>query len=160
MCNPDNMRMMCEIEDRILKALCEETMNGLEGVDAEELGEAVDMVKDMAKAKYYASVVEAMNADKHGTMPARWSEGRHENRYGPVWDDGSMMRLGAYEHYKRARDEYRSDGSHECRKKMEAKADEYMREMEEAVRDIWKDADQMRRERMKAAILSMVNGLM
>jgi hypothetical protein len=160
MCNPDNMRMMCEIEDRILKALCEETENGLGCVDAEELGEAVDMVKDIAKAKYYASVVEAMNAEKYGAMPERWSEGRHENRHGPEWNDGSMERLGAYDHYRKARDEFKGSGSHDHRRKMEECADSYLHEMEEAVRDIWKDADQMRRERMKAAIMSMVNSLM
>ena len=156
MCSPDNMRMMCEIEDRILKMICAETSDGLENVETEELGEAVDMVKDLAKAKYYASVVEAMNAEKYGDMPARHSEGR----YGPEWEDGSMERMGAYDHYKMARTGYHGSMTAENRAKMERHADEYMREVEAAIRDIWKDADQMHREKMKSHLMSMASGLM
>ena len=156
MCSHDNMRMMCTIEDRLLKALCEETADGLESVSAEELGEVVDMVKDMAEAKYYASVVEAMNAEKYGDLPERHSEGRH----GPVWDDGSMMHGGAYDHYKKAREEHRGHSTPESRRKMEEWAEKHMKEMEESVKDIWKDSDQMHRDKIKSALVSMANGLM
>lgn len=155
MCNSDNMRMMCTIEERLLKALCEETCEGLENVSAEELGEVVDMVKDLAEAKYYASVVEAMDAEKYGDVPKMHSEGR----WGPVWDDGSMERMGAYDHYKKARSDHHAHGTHDSKGKMDEWADKYMKEMEDAVRDIWKDSDQMHRDKMKSALISMVNGL-
>ena len=160
MCNPENMSMMCKVEKRILEALCEETERGLAEVDTDELGKAVDMVKDMAEAKYYASVVEAMNAEKYGEMPERWSEGRHKTAYGPVWDDGSMMRGGAYDKYVKARDGFHGHASDENRRMMEESADEYIREMEKAVREMWSDASHMHRERMRNAIMTMANGLM
>lgn len=156
MCSPDNMRMMCEIEDRILKMICAETADGLESVETDELGEAVDMVKDLAKAKYYASVVEAMNEEKHGPMPPMHSEGR----WSPVWEDGSMERMGAYDHYKAARAGYHGSMTAENRMKMERMADDYMKEVEASIRDIWKDADQMHREKMKSHLMSMASGLM
>lgn len=39
-------------------------MGNLENVDAKELGEAVDMIKDLAEAEYYCSVKKAMDESK------------------------------------------------------------------------------------------------
>jgi hypothetical protein len=39
----------------------ESQMNHLEAVDAEELGEAIDMLKDLEEAIYYTTITEAMN---------------------------------------------------------------------------------------------------
>lgn len=43
-----------------LMSCVESQMHNLKDVDAEELGEAVDMVKDMEEAIYYCTIVEAM----------------------------------------------------------------------------------------------------
>lgn len=43
-----------------LMSCVESQMHNLQDVDAEELGEAVDMVKDMEEAIYYCTIVEAM----------------------------------------------------------------------------------------------------
>jgi len=46
-------------------------MGHLESVDAKELGEVVDMIKDLEEAMYYCVIIEAMEkGDKEG-----WGEG-------------------------------------------------------------------------------------
>lgn len=167
MCGTEEMRMMHEVEERLLTMLGDETSRGLSGIDARELGEVVDMVKDLAEAKYYASVVEAMNAEKYGYMPKRDSRGRYmgyedrsEPMRGPVWDDGSMQRTGgAYDRYKSARMGYHQQATADNRMRMEQSADEYMKEFEDSLREIWGDADQRQRSKMKAALVAMANGL-
>lgn len=46
--------------EETLACLLESQMGNLEQVDAAEMGEVVDMIKDIEEAKYYASVVQAM----------------------------------------------------------------------------------------------------
>lgn len=40
-------------------------MGDLKNVDAKELGEAVDMIKDLSEAIYYCTITEAMNGNGH-----------------------------------------------------------------------------------------------
>ena len=50
-------------------------MGNLHNADTKELGEAVDMIKDLSEAIYYCTITEAMNKkEEHG----------HESRYYPV----------------------------------------------------------------------------
>ena len=75
-----------------LKSMKEAFMCAVEGqmynlaeVDAEELGEVVDMIKDLSEAIYYCEVTEAMEeAEKH--------EGKEMMYYTPMYYDG--MREG------------------------------------------------------------------
>ena len=39
-------------------------MGHLESVDAKELGEVIDMIKDLSEAVYYCTITEAMEGDK------------------------------------------------------------------------------------------------
>ena len=48
----------------MLMACAEGQMQHLEEVDAEELGEVIDMIKDIEEAIYYCTVTEAMNKPK------------------------------------------------------------------------------------------------
>ena len=58
------------MEDRLkimkesLMACAQEQMNHLDCVDAEELGEVIDMIKDISKAMYYCSIVEEKEEPK------------------------------------------------------------------------------------------------
>lgn len=52
-------------------------MTHLESVDAKELGEAIDMIKDLAEAIYYCTVTEAMEGKEK-----EW--GKQETMYYPV----------------------------------------------------------------------------
>lgn len=80
----------CKIADmkkRLMEAACSEISTGLESVDAKELGEVIDMIKDLAqaeadcmKAKYYETVIEAMSEGEepvYGYNARRYSSGRY-----------------------------------------------------------------------------------
>ena len=54
----------------------ESQMGDLKSVDTKELGEVIDMIKDLAKAIYYCTVTEAMEKT-HG------SEGKYSDKYYP-----------------------------------------------------------------------------
>ena len=48
----------------MLMACAEDQMTHLEEVDAKELGEVVDMIKDLEETIYYCTIVEAMKQSK------------------------------------------------------------------------------------------------
>lgn len=48
-----------------LMAQAQSQMGNLANVDAKELGEVVDMIKDLEEAIYYYTITEAMNAPEH-----------------------------------------------------------------------------------------------
>lgn len=51
-------------------------MTHLEEVDAEELGEVIDMIKDLEEAIYYCTIVEAMKGEEshQATPQSKWQE--------------------------------------------------------------------------------------
>ena len=193
MCRDDTMMRMSGIEDRLLGMLEEEASRGLGAVDAAEMGEVVDMVKDLAEAKYYCSIVKAMEADDPmGYNPSRYASGRYAPKGRGMGYDGMMgyedpeprmggaprayeemggpMRNGAsqgarngygmaYDRYQEARIGYQRQSTADNRRMMEQTADEHMQEFEDSLREIWDDADQRQRNKIKAALVTMANGL-
>ena len=55
----------------------ESQMANLHLVDTKELGEVIDMIKDLEEAIYYCTITEAMKEPK-------WEEKGHEKRYYPI----------------------------------------------------------------------------
>lgn len=188
MCRDDTMMRMDRIECKLLDMLEGEAERGLEGVSAAEMGEVVDMVKDLAEAKYYCSVVHAMqetdpmgytrNRDQHGRFTMGYDPMDGTSRYkgvrGPdayAYDEvadpmregpshGARNRYGgAMGRYHEARMGYQHQSTADNRRMMEQTADEHMKEVEDSIREIWEDADQRQRNKMKAALVSMANGL-
>ena len=51
---------LCQIKNKML-AMIMAQMDHLEDIDVCELGEAIDIIKDIAEAEYYCSVVYAMD---------------------------------------------------------------------------------------------------
>lgn len=81
---------ICVIEDQFVTIVQGEMAKGKECVDTKEMGEVIDMIKDLADAKkncleacYYASVIEAMNdvedypEGRMGYDHWRYSSGRY-----------------------------------------------------------------------------------
>lgn len=72
-----------------LKRMKESLMNAVEGqisghlteVDSKELGEAVDMIKDLAEAIYYCTITEAMEGDK---QKDKYEKERYSMYYPPM----------------------------------------------------------------------------
>lgn len=80
MCREETMMRISGIEAKLLDMLDLECAKGLENVNADEMGEVVDMLKDLAEAKYYCSVVMAMEEPEEGPMgynARRYASGRY-----------------------------------------------------------------------------------
>lgn len=60
------MHKLKRMKELLVDAIECEMAEGLEEVDTKELGEAIDMVKDLAKAIYYCTVTEAMEGGYDG----------------------------------------------------------------------------------------------
>lgn len=58
------MERLKHMEDTLI-ACVETQLSHLDCVDAKELGEAIDMIKDLAQAKYYCSIVKAMEDNSY-----------------------------------------------------------------------------------------------
>lgn len=176
MCTNETIMRMNDLESCLLSMLETEVEKGLENVSAEEMGEVVDMLKDLGEAKYYYSVVMAMEDASEPMGYRRYANGRFapsgrgkmgyepmEPHEGRMMDDGMDMGRrdygGAYGRYQAARMGYNDHATAENRRMMEQTADEHMREFEDSIRDMWEDADQRQRNKMKAALVSMANSL-
>lgn len=68
------MERLKHVKDTLLCAV-ESQLGDLSHVDAKELGEVVDMVKDMEEAMYYCSIVKAM--EKQEEEEEKYPERRH-----------------------------------------------------------------------------------
>lgn len=73
------MKRLIEMKE-MLTCVVEGQMTHLESVDAKELGEAIDMIKDLAEAIYYCTVTEAMESKEWEKEPTHreedWERGR------------------------------------------------------------------------------------
>lgn len=59
------MKKLCKIKDTLIN-LVEQQMTNPQCVDTHEMGEVIDMIKDLAETCYYVSIVEAMeNKEDH-----------------------------------------------------------------------------------------------
>lgn len=101
-----------------------EVENGIKEVDTHEMGEVVDMIKDLAEAEYYATITKAMNESEYGVdydETGRIDEKRYYNRnryadgrYAPkgrgrVFYDGDPKYPMTVEDYKMYSPEYYRD---------------------------------------------------
>jgi hypothetical protein len=59
------MEHMKKIKEILLEHIYSEVTENIDCVNTEELGEAIDMVKDLAEAIYYCTVVAAMEHPTH-----------------------------------------------------------------------------------------------
>ena len=61
------MERLKSMKEALMSCVESEIHGNLKEVDAKELGEAVDMIKDLAEAIYYCTITEAMEGDKTET---------------------------------------------------------------------------------------------
>lgn len=103
MCKDETMMKISSIEEQLLSMLEIESMKGLENVDAEEMGKVVDMVKDLGEAKYYCSIVLAMEEEQGEAMGynnRRYASGRFAPKgrggmgYEPMHEPMEMYGMG------------------------------------------------------------------
>lgn len=70
------MEKLKEMKERLVDAAKMELDKGIDNVNTEELGEVVDMIKDLSEACYYCSIVEAMEEESYGYDRWRYASGR------------------------------------------------------------------------------------
>ena len=62
------------------KSLCE-IEKGIENVSTEEMGEVIDMIKDLSEAEYYATITKAMNEADEADIMEKLLEYGDDRRY-------------------------------------------------------------------------------
>lgn len=58
------MHRLKEMKECLINCVQTQINGNLKNVDTKELGEAIDMIKDLEEAMYYGTITKAMNADK------------------------------------------------------------------------------------------------
>lgn len=145
---------ICELRNELVENLRTRFALGLDQVDTNEAGKVIDMVKDLAEAEYYISIVEAMeHPEKSKNTWTRGSEEYNredvrnvESKHGRIYDD-----------YMKSKRYYTETKSPSQKDEMDAKANEYVGETLTTIRDIWRDADPEMRRRLKAEFVKLVN---
>lgn len=62
------MEHLKKIKSKLINCVYEELEHNWENIDVQELGEVIDMIKDLEKSMYYEAIIEAMEkdgSDKH-----------------------------------------------------------------------------------------------
>lgn len=107
------MEKLKQMKEALVGCVETQIYGNLKDVDAKELGEAVDMIKDLAEAIYYCTITEAMNEGsehgeksgkgQHGTMyykdtmmpmyrhpePIEYYDPRYNMRYPAMYETGN-----------------------------------------------------------------------
>lgn len=159
MCMDDTIRKMGEIEAKILDMVGMETAAGLAPVDAKELGEAVDMLKDLAEAKYYCSIVAAMEAEREPMRDGGEAVTGRDGGEGRAARQNAPQGRTAYDRYQSARTGYQAAKTAPNKRMMDEAAADHLQEVMDSVAEIWADADAGQRVQMKNALVGFVNGL-
>lgn len=92
-----------ETIEKLSKYACEEACKNKEAIDTKEMGEVVDMVKDLAEAEYYARIAKAMEeAEKEDEEEAKYIMKKMKEEYGEeegerrFYDDYRYKRSGRF----------------------------------------------------------------
>lgn len=178
---------ICEMRKKLIEWTKEAMSGSPNSVDTQELGEVIDMIKDIyqleyycAKTKYYESITEAMDeygdADhfkmgRSGMMRVLPEYDHRDQRFDPDEYDiyGRMGYSGRVPHsnmgrnwdrYLDARRHYNATKSDSDRMEMSTSAKMHIGETIATLRDMWHDADPDLREKMKkdfSALLQEMN---
>lgn len=109
------MEQLKQMKEALMQSVQGQVYGNLEKVDAKELGEAIDMIKDLSEAIYYCTITEAMDEGageksgkgQHGTMyyrdnmtpmyhhpyPIEYYDPRYRSNYS-MYDSGSNSNAG------------------------------------------------------------------
>lgn len=157
--NENRMCDLAEMKERLISCVKSELEKGVENVNAIELGEVVDMIKDLAQcekycweAEYYQTVVEAMEDDEEPEYESRMGYTR-TGRTSRMRKKGDVRFSRPYRDQEPYIDAYFDDP--EFRSNMRMGYDHHKTDAEKitdtmtTIRDIWKHADPELKQRMK-----------
>lgn len=89
-----HIKRIHDMVEKLTKCTEMELEKGIENVDTEEMGEVVDMIKDLCEAEYYAKVSKAMDEHDFDNAEEIMDEGRRGYRGQPRDSRGRYMRRG------------------------------------------------------------------
>ena len=69
------MEKLKQMKEALVGCVESQVFGNLKDVDAKELGEAMDMIKDLSEAIYYCTITEAMEGEKHGEKSGKGQHG-------------------------------------------------------------------------------------
>ena len=173
---------VCEVFDTMLSCFRSEISNGLMNVNAKEAGEVADIIKDMSEteknlyeANYYKLVSEAMEEknkpeNQNRRMGYNWNEKPYIDAYLRDPDFEQNMRNGTaswggsengrmYDEYLTAKRHYTETKSSTDKDMMDMYASKHLNKAIETVKEMWADADQPHRTKMKSELTALVNSL-
>ena len=84
------MHRLEQIKETLLNTIQSHMNQGLSNIDTKELGEAIDMLKDMEQAMYYCSIVKAMKENKE---EEKYSHMRPSYLDGKMYYDGNRPHM-------------------------------------------------------------------
>lgn len=171
----EKLHDICAMKKKLIEWAQEAMANGPDTVDTSELGEVVDMIKDLYEAElycyeacYYQTVTEAMEdgtetLDKASFwMNRAGMKWRPEKRFyadDPYWDQGRMgytphtmthNEIGRnWDHYMNARRHYQTTKADSDKREMSTSAQMHVGETIATLREVWQDADPDLRQKMK-----------
>lgn len=153
---------ICELKADLIKSLQMNFAAGLDHVDTDEAGKVIDMVKDLAEAEYYLSIVEAMEHPEKSKSTWTKNGEEHRPREQDRYDREDARNVESkhgriYDDYMKSKRYYTETKSPSQKDEMDAKANEYVGETLTTIRDIWRDADPEMRRRLKAEFVKLVN---
>ena len=77
--------------EEVLMGCVQAQLSHLDTVDTEELGQAIDMIKDLEQAKYYCSIVKAMEEAEEDEPKEKSHHHRDMDKvYGRMYYEGQM----------------------------------------------------------------------
>lgn len=214
-----SVKEICGLKDKLLCEVKNQLNQGISSVNTNELGAAIDMIKDLAEAEekcykacyYKMKIMSGMMEDDDEEMPMsgrmgydnwRYSSGRfaptgrgHRAGYvegmNPWTGDGSRKmedpwknqeqgtsgtrgdytgfdgRMGYtrptrgdhYERYRNARMGYHESKDAASKEHMDAATRDYVVDMAETVKEMWKDADPAMRKELKNKFVALTSEL-
>lgn len=179
-------REICDIKRALVEEVRSALSKGISDEDVHNLGEVIDMIKDISQYEYYHSIANAMESEDGGRDRRRGYWPNPDEEYwldmlgGPreVYDPMGLsnMRMGytrdyerdrdmdhrygmEYDEYERARRHYTTTKDVADKLEMEDHAKKHLMDMMSSVKDIWHESSPELRQRMKADITNLANEL-
>lgn len=85
------MKRLEQMKECLIGCVQNQINGHLDQVDAKELGEAIDMIKDLEEAIYYATITKAMNEEDEGEKKSQHHQPMYYSPYKEHMQNSNMM---------------------------------------------------------------------
>ena len=139
-----------QVKETLLCAI-EMEMYNLEEVDTKELGEAIDMIKDLEEAIYYCTITSAMNNPT--------SHYRNEDEKDNDNDDDENNPIYSGRSYKSRKMYMKTKETHQDKAAQMRELEKYMQELTQDMLDMIEDASPEEKQYLSKRVTSLANKL-